>query len=611
MKKFIFLAILVFSFAFIGRSALAWTYPTSLLQYFTFDNPSLTSQGIGLESISGNNLTIVGGLSSVAGQFSNGVKMTTGTATYGYNTMSYSSTNQPFSFNFWYKNNGASGQHTLFTEFIVGGNNAYPAIRALADSQKLKFQYYPTQTYNQGTYAETNSTTTLEDGNWHMITLTGQWGSMTSSFKMYVDKVSLPYGWYDQTSYENTNFNANFNAFYLGNQNSTALNLADSEDDFSQWKLQLAQTDINGLYTGAVNSPMNLPFSIVTPLNGSTVSAYDRTISVSGKCDVAGFHELSIQTSLSLPPVAPLCDCLIGYYACAYFVPNWGSNTVCVLDKNNPSTDNACSTFTLQPNATYSAPTSTPYLIASRYLWDSSGGFTIDGTPDFNYYSGGSWGSYGTSTLPFEIFVNSVLSTDATTRLQVYEVATTTYPYNIINTLDDNTLNNITGWDYTSTQSSAKIYTSDYTATSTRNFMVRLKDNASGKIWDTRAFTVSLYNSLGTPAPSGTEGNKLFQKTKNILKTKLLFAQFFAFYDALNAVQTSTSTPAGMIFYMNMPSAISGQYQQVEAIDFATSTAVAIATGLRPYAQAGLWLMFAFYVFSRAKSLFGPTEEEE
>ena len=351
---------------------------------------------------------------------------------------------------------------------------------------------------------------------------------------------------------------------------------------------------------------------ISNPANGSTVYYYDtQSVLVQGNCYKDGINQLAIESSYALPIPQPTVDCIGGQFGFIRDFGTFGNNkSICLVDKDD-NTKYGCSTFNLYPNATYptATPTSTPFISVSKY--DSSlGSFNLFGSDNFDYYSGQSWGGYSTSTLPFEVFTTGVSLTSTSTKLQIYEVNSSSTPFSIINTLQDSLLNNIAF----NGPLQGQVYTADLTATSTRFYYIRMVD-LSGNIWDSKLFTLNLYssqNNLSTPASTA---DKLFAKTKAVLRTKLLFAQFFAFYDnLLAAVNATTSTP--LTFTMKFPAGAMtsggvGSTTSATVLDL-TSTSVPgqLATGFRPYMTAAIWIIFALYCFSRVKSLFGSDDEE-
>jgi len=376
--------------------------------------------------------------------------------------------------------------------------------------------------------------------------------------------------------------------------------------------IQYNSFNISGM-TGQVLEFNLIPaVGISNPANGSTVYYYDtQSVLVQGNCYKDGINQLAIENSYALPIPQPTVDCINGQFGFIHYFGTFGNNkSICLVDKDD-GTKYGCSTFNLYPTATYptATPMSTPFISVSKY--DSSlGNFNLFGSDNYDYYSGQSWGIYTTSTLPFEVFTTGVSLTSTSTKLQVYEVNSSTTPFSIINTLQDSTLNNITF----NGPLQGQVYTTDLTATSTRFFYVRMTD-LSGNIWDSKLFTMNLFssqNNLSTPASTA---DKLFAKTKAVLRTKLLFAQFFAFYDNLTAAINAT-TSTSLTFSMNFPagpltSSGAGSTTPATVLDLsATSAPGQIATGLRPYMVAAIWIIFALYCFGRVKSLFGSDDEE-
>jgi len=172
-----------------------------------------------------------------------------------------------------------------------------------------------------------------------------------------------------------------------------------------------------------------------------------------------------------------------------------------------------------------------------------------------------------------------------------------TSSYQVIQTLSNTTLNNLTA------TSSGFMYGGFDISTSTRYFLVSLKSATSTSIYQKQYISLS-YSAA--ERPSGQPDFIWFQNTKDKLKGKLIFAQVFAFSDALNAFLNSTSMQASPLMFTMKSMSANNQFNlDIPVFDFTNPTVLNFAQRMRPLFITGIWISFGFYLWNMfTKRLF-------
>jgi hypothetical protein len=194
--------------------------------------------------------------------------------------------------------------------------------------------------------------------------------------------------------------------------------------------------------------------------------------------------------------------------------------------------------------------------------------------------------------------------TSTSTKLYVAEITNPyvvcnncTSSYQVLQTLSNTTLNNLTA------TSSGFMFGGFDISTSTKYFLVSLKSATSSTIYEKQYITLS-YSAA--ERPSGQPDFIWFQNTKDKLKGKLIFAQVFAFSDALSAFLNASGTTGNpLVFTMKSMSANNQFNLDIPIFDFSNSVVVNFAQRMRFLFIAGIWISFGFYLWNMfTKRLF-------
>jgi hypothetical protein len=204
---------------------------------------------------------------------------------------------------------------------------------------------------------------------------------------------------------------------------------------------------------------------------------------------------------------------------------------------------------------------------------------------------------YSQYNAPFIIRPLNIPLTSTSTKLYVAEITNPyiicnncTSSYQVLQTLANTTLNNLTA------TSSGFMFGGFDVSTSTKYFIVSLKSATSSTIYQKQFISLSYSAS---ERPTGQPDFIWWQNTKDKLKGKLIFAQVFAFSDALSSFLNSNSTQANPLTFTMKSISANKQYDlNIPIFDFSNSIIVDFARRMRPLFIAGIWISFGFYLWN-------------
>ena len=346
---------------------------------------------------------------------------------------------------------------------------------------------------------------------------------------------------------------------------------------------------------------------ITNPTEGQTFSnLFDKTLTIEGSCKTNGTNQLALQPYYATPIVQPTCDCVNGSFSCQYTFDSWDASRVCVIDKDDTSSY-SCRNVTLYRAQLQTNYGTNPYFTAMPWSCDILGcrfPLASNASWAFEYSYDQDITPYSQYNAPFIVRPLNVPLNSTSTKLYVAEITNPyvvcnncTSSYQVIQTLSNTTLNNLTA------TSSGFMYGGFDISTSTRYFLVSLKSATSTTIYQKQYISLS-YSAA--ERPSGQPDFIWFQNTKDKLKGKLIFAQVFAFSDALNAFLNSTSTQASPLTFTMKSMSANNQFNlDIPVFDFTNPTVLNFAQRMRPLFIAGIWISFGFYLWNMfTKRLF-------
>ncbi len=353
-------------------------------------------------------------------------------------------------------------------------------------------------------------------------------------------------------------------------------------------------------YSKIVELRHDTGMEITTPTQNQAYSdLLDTTITVSGRCKTNGTNQLTLQSTYVLPQQQPTCDCVNGNFSCDYTFGSYGNASVCVIDKND-TTAYDCKSYTLTKANLQTSYGNNPYFTAMPWSCDILGcrfPLASNASWAFEYSYDQDITPYSQYNAPFIVRPLNVPLNSTTTKLYVAEITNPygicnncTSSYQVIQTLSNTTLNNLTA------TSSGFMYGGFDISTSTRYFLVSLKSATSSTIYQKQYISLS-YSAA--ERPSGQPDFVWFQNTKDKLKGKLIFAQVFAFSDALNAFLNSTATQGSPLTFTMKSMSANNQFNlDIPIFDFSNSVVVNFAQRMRFLFIAGIWISFGFYLWN-------------
>jgi len=362
-----------------------------------------------------------------------------------------------------------------------------------------------------------------------------------------------------------------------------------------------------GMTTKNIELNLKPDVEITTPTQNQAYSnLLDTSITVSGNCKTNGTNQLTLQSSYVLPQQQPTCDCVNNTFSCDYNYGGYGNAQICVIDKTD-TTAYDCKSYTLTKANLQTSYGTNPYFTAMPWSCDILGcrfPLASNASWAFEYSYDQDITPYSQYNAPFIVRPLNVPLNSTSTKLYVAEITNPyvvcnncTSSYQVIQTLSNTTLNNLTA------TSSGFMYGGFDISTSTRYFLVSLKSATSTTIYQKQYISLS-YSAA--ERPSGQPDFVWFQNTKDKLKGKLIFAQVFAFSDALNAFLNSTSTQANPLTFTMKSMSANNQFNlDIPVFDFTNPTVLNFAQRMRPLFIAGIWISFGFYLWNMfTKRLF-------
>ncbi|MFA7702307.1 MAG: hypothetical protein WCX80_02530 [Patescibacteria group bacterium] len=340
---------------------------------------------------------------------------------------------------------------------------------------------------------------------------------------------------------------------------------------------------------------------------GQTVNnLLDTTLTIAGSCKTNGTSQLTLQNSYVLPQSQPTCDCVNNAFSCPYNFGGYDNVSVCVIDKND-TTAYDCKNLVLIKAQMQTNYGTNPYFTAMPWSCDLLGcrfPLASNASWSFEYSYDQDITPYSQYNAPFIVRPMNVPLTSTSTKLYVAEITNPyvvcnncTSSYQVLQTLSNTTLNNLTA------TSSGFMFGGFDISTSTKYFLVSLKSATSSTIYEKQYITLS-YSAA--ERPSGQPDFIWFQNTKDKLKGKLIFAQVFAFSDALSAFLNASGTTGNpLVFTMKSMSANNQFNLDIPIFDFSNSVVVNFAQRMRFLFIAGIWISFGFYLWNMfTKRLF-------
>jgi len=334
--------------------------------------------------------------------------------------------------------------------------------------------------------------------------------------------------------------------------------------------------------------------------NNQTVSnLLDSTLTIEGSCKTNGTSQLTLQSTYVLPQQQPTCDCVNNTFSCPYNFGGYDNVSVCVIDKSDTSAYD-CKNLNLIKAHLQTNYGTNPYFTAMPWSCDILGcrfPLASNASWAFEYSYDQDITPYSQYNAPFIVRPLNVPLNSTSTKLYVAEITNPyvicnncTSSYSVISTLANGTLSTLTA------TSSGFMFGGFDISTSTRYFLVSLKSATSSTIYQKQYISLS-YSAA--ERPSGQPDFIWFQNTKDKLKGKLIFAQVFAFSDALNAFLNSTSTQANpLIFTMKSMSANNQFNLDIPIFDFTNPIILNFAQRMRFLFIAGIWISFGFYLWN-------------
>lgn len=353
-------------------------------------------------------------------------------------------------------------------------------------------------------------------------------------------------------------------------------------------------------YTKIIELQHDTGMEITTPTQNQNYSnLLDTTITVNGRCKTNGTNQLTLQSTYVLPQQQPTCDCVNGNFSCDYTYGAYGNASVCVIDKSD-TTAYDCKSYMLTKANLQTSYGNNPYFNAVPWSCDLLGcrfPLMSNATWAFEYSYDQDITPYSQYNAPFIVRPMNVPLNSTTTKLYVAEITNPyvicnncTSSYQVIQTLSNTTLNNLTA------TSSGFMYGGFDISTSTRYFLVSLKSATTTTIFQKQYISLS-YSAA--ERPSGQPDFVWFQNTKDKLKGKLIFAQVFAFSDALTAFLNSSATQGSPLTFTMKSMSANNQFNlDIPIFDFSNSVVVNFAQRMRFLFIAGIWISFGFYLWN-------------
>lgn len=350
-------------------------------------------------------------------------------------------------------------------------------------------------------------------------------------------------------------------------------------------------------YTSDPNPPV---FAITSPLNNDP-EIRDTWITVSGTCPIAGTNRIGLTNDcLGFNNINYNLACTAGKFSGQFYYDGLGDKRVIARDISSVSTDCANYDSLMDYKTVRTIEVINGYPNNWYFNFDYYSDYDIKiKSPTFDTALTLPYGS--TSSLFTFQFIYPASSTLANLNFTIKQ-----YDPN------GNLLNASFATKTLSTMADTQNYSVNLDASSTTalHYVVQLTDTGAMK----RQYPFGIYVSDLNFTANVDATNYLFPRLVEALKKKIVFNYFFAFHDGFaglfNASTTAVTSTALDITFKSVSA--DKQYNTSIMIFSASDPNVKnLASGLRPYITAIMWLIFALYVVLRITHLFSGTNGED